>query len=124
MHPRCPRCPIPPGARCLGESHRRLCELRDPDHPDHDPAYLKPLRGEGGPASVDGEQEARPRPRRRPAFTEAERLRNRRFAAMHRCPARSRIAGRCGDCVGACAERGGEAVAAAVCLECPRTLEG
>lgn len=45
---RCPHCPIPAGRRCKGESHRRLCDLRDRGHPDFDEAYLKPIAGEDG----------------------------------------------------------------------------
>ena len=45
---RCPHCPIPDGHRCKGESHRRLCDLRDRDHPDFKEGYLKPIAGEDG----------------------------------------------------------------------------
>lgn len=37
---RCARCPRAMFAACEGESTPRLCELVDPTHPDHDPAYL------------------------------------------------------------------------------------
>lgn len=38
---KCDRCPR--SEACAGESIRRLCDLVDPDHPDHNPAYLATL---------------------------------------------------------------------------------
>lgn len=115
---RCAHCPRPPGTPCRGESHGRLCELRDPTGPAFNRDYLRPIPGE---TLVEGEEEPRLRPR--PALTEAERERGRRFFAMHRCDRRTTVPGRCSDCVGHCADRGGEVVEAAVCLACDRTLE-
>lgn len=35
----CEICPRPADGYCLGEDHKRICALRDPGHPDFDPAY-------------------------------------------------------------------------------------
>jgi hypothetical protein len=40
---RCPRCPLAPGSPCAGVDVPRLCQLVDPEHPDHDPSYLSAL---------------------------------------------------------------------------------
>jgi len=40
---RCRHCPAAPGTSCAGVTVARLCELVDPDHPDHDPAYRNVL---------------------------------------------------------------------------------
>ena len=49
---RCTHCPIPISSQCRGESHRRLCDLRDREHPDFNAAYLKPVAGEDGATTV------------------------------------------------------------------------
>lgn len=53
---RCPHCPIPAGRRCKGESHRRLCDLRDRDHPDFKEGYLRPIAGEDGAVEATATQ--------------------------------------------------------------------
>ena len=40
---RCARCPVSPDLVCPGSDVRRFCELADPDHCDHRPAYRDTL---------------------------------------------------------------------------------
>jgi hypothetical protein len=71
---RCRHCPAAPGSSCAGLSAPRLCELIDPDHPDHAPAYRDVLRA------------APPPPESRPRRGLAETLAL--LAAMKACPHR------------------------------------
>jgi hypothetical protein len=41
---RCRHCPVAPGTPCAGGAVRRFCELVDPSHVDHDPAYRDALQ--------------------------------------------------------------------------------
>lgn len=47
---RCDHCPR--SGPCFGERHRRVCDLRDPSHPDHEPSYTAPMPGEDGFTAV------------------------------------------------------------------------
>ncbi len=40
---RCDHCPLSDPSSCRGERNRRLCDLVNPSHHDHDPAYLSVL---------------------------------------------------------------------------------
>lgn len=70
---RCRHCPAAPGSPCAGLDVARLCQLVDPDHPDHDPAYRHVLDSPPPP----------PSPRRR-GLGETLAL----LAAMKACPHR------------------------------------
>lgn len=72
--PRCRHCPVTPGSPCAGVDAPRLCELIDPAHPDHAPAYRDLLRAKPPP----------PSPRRRRGLGETLILLN----AMKACPHR------------------------------------
>lgn len=61
----CGHCPVEPGRSCEGLRARRLCELADPAHPDHRPAYrdlLVRLAGDPGDEPDEGLR-AGPEPR-------------------------------------------------------------
>jgi hypothetical protein len=56
MDARCAHCPVTTGvcpAITLG--HARYCELVDPTHPDHDPAYNQVLRDKAANATPGGD---------------------------------------------------------------------
>jgi hypothetical protein len=41
---KCPTCPVPIELACPREGVRRVCDLCNPDHPDHDPVWPPYLR--------------------------------------------------------------------------------
>lgn len=79
---RCRRCPVAPDSSCAGTTVPRLCELVDPEHPDHDPGYRVALRSEGGPTpAASGEPGSE---RRRRGLGETLTL----LGEMRACPSR------------------------------------
>lgn len=98
---RCRRCPLAPDAPCAGVDIRRLCQLVDPEHPDHDPAYKAVLTTTDRPRpdAVDADEEPPPR---RPLHETLRLLR-----AMKSCPHREERTD-CGCAGAASCSRGGE----------------
>jgi hypothetical protein len=90
---RCGHCPI--DGPCRGEPNGRLCELVDPNHPDHNPAYRSILSPDSGEVH--------------PIDPEVSRLNSLMFG----CPHRS-----CSCSVGYCAKLAREVVA----IECHRCI--
>lgn len=68
---RCAHCPRAGLIGCEGEATPRLCELVDPAHPDHDPAYLAVLEPAAAP------------PDEPPPVPVADALRARKFGGLN-----------------------------------------
>jgi hypothetical protein len=57
---RCQNCPAHKLEQCRGEGVPRFCQLVDPTHPDHDPAYVRILVQDDhiGPFEIESTEHA------------------------------------------------------------------